>query len=632
MLLNDNMDRNTIIGFLLIFGLILAWQQFMQPSPEELAAEQQLQDSLRTEQQLADSLALLQSNTEAVAQFEADTIADDSLNLAQLGGQYGAFAAAAQGAEQRYVLEDDQLRITFSNKGARIVSVQLKDFEKIVVGEQHSETKTELFLLEDEKNQFEFLLPVAGLNNPISTDKLFFSAIQDGKSIVFRADAGQGRYFEQRYALNDHSYELEHQLRFQGLDQVLTGDVMQLNWVNHLDPIEKNTAYERNYSTVYFKPSEKSPDYCSCTSDDVETLDNNPLKWVSHTHQFFNSTLIADDVFQGGEMRTQVYDEGSEDMKRLETQLSIPLAANGDFNMRWYIGPNKFERLRAYDMALEDIIPFGSSIFGTINRWIIRPIFSFLSGFIGSAGLVILILTFVVKLVLYPLSYKMLYSQAKMGAMKPHIAAMKEKFKDDPQKQQMETMKVYQEFGVNPLGGCLPVALQMPIWFALYRFFPASIEFRQESFLWATDLSSYDVAFALSFEIPFYGDHVSLFTLLWAGTTVIYTYYNTREMDMSINPAMKYMQYFMPLMFLFFFNNFAAGLTCYLLFSNILNITQTVVTKGLIINHDKIRDELEAYRKNPKKKGGFQARLQDAMKEQQRIAAEREATKKKNKK
>lgn len=627
------MDRNTIIGFLLIFGLIIAWQQFMQPSAEELAAQQQMQDSLRTEQQVADSLALLQANEDAREVFAADTSAvDDSLRLLQLSGQYGAFSAAAQGAEQRYVLEDDNLRITFSNKGGRIISVQLKQFEKIVVGDRHSETKTELFLLEDEKNTFEFLIPLAGLPNPISSENLFFDAVQEGKSIVFRAHAGDGKFFEQRYALTGNSYEVEHQIRTQGLDQVLRSNAVQLNWVNYLDPIEKNTTYERNYSTVYFKPGEKSPDYCSCTSDDVENLEGKPLKWVSHTHQFFNSTLIADDVFDGGEMRVRVFEPGGEDMKKLETQLQIPLAANGQFNMHWYIGPNEFDRLRAYDLAIEDIIPFGRSIFGTINRWVIRPIFGFLSGFIGSAGIVILILTLIVKLILYPLSYKMLYSQAKMGAMKPHIAGLKEKYKDDAQKQQMETMKVYQEFGVNPLGGCLPVALQMPIWFALYRFFPASIEFRQESFLWATDLSSYDVAFALSFNIPFYGDHVSLFTLLWAGTTVIYTYYNTKDMDMSVNPAMKYMQYFMPIMFLFFFNNFAAGLTCYLLFSNILNITQTIVTKSLIIDHDKIRNELEAYRKNPKKKGGFQARLQDVMKEQQRIAAEREAAKKNKKK
>ncbi|MCB0685541.1 MAG: membrane protein insertase YidC, partial [Saprospiraceae bacterium] len=241
-------------------------------------------------------------------------------------------------------------------------------------------------------------------------------------------------------------------------------------------------------------------------------------------------------------------------------------------------------------------------------------------------GLVILLLTLVVKSLVYPLTYKMLYSQSKMGALKPQIEKVRDKFKDDQQKIQMETMKMYREYGVNPAGGCFPMILQMPIWIALYRFFPASIEFRQASFLWANDLSSYDVFVRLPFSIPFLGDHLSLFTFLWAISMVGYTYYNSKIMDMSsmnAMPAMKYMQYIMPLMFVFFFNDYASGLTCYLLFSNLLNITQTLVTKNYLINHDKIMDELDANRKKPKKKGGFQERLEKALQEQQRIAEEK---------
>jgi len=224
------------------------------------------------------------------------------------------------------------------------------------------------------------------------------------------------------------------------------------------------------------------------------------------------------------------------------------------------------------------------------------------------------------------LMYKMLHSQSKMAALKPQMASLKEKYGDDQQKQQMETMKMYQEYGVSPLGGCLPMALQMPIWFALYRFFPASIEFRQASFLWATDLSSFDVAFWLPFNIPFYGQHVSLFTILWALTTVIYTYYNTKHMDMSANKMMKNIQYVMPIMFLFFFNNFAAGLTCYLLFSNLFNIAQTLITKNYLIDHEKIEAELAANKKKPKKKGGFRDKLAEAMKAQQEAQAAKAKT------
>ena len=213
-----------------------------------------------------------------------------------------------------------------------------------------------------------------------------------------------------------------------------------------------------------------------------------------------------------------------------------------------------------------------------------------------------------------------------MGALKPRIEALKTKLGDDQQAVQMETMKLYREFGVNPLGGCLPMVVQIPIWFALYRFFPASIEFRQAPFLWATDLSSFDVFAYLPFEIPFYGAHISMFTLLWAISTVIYTYYNTKHMDMSANPAMKYMQYMMPIMFLFFFNNFASALSCYLLFSNVINIGQTLITKNFIIDQDKIEKELQAYKKKPKKKGGFQERLSKALEEQKKMQAQKEKT------
>jgi YidC/Oxa1 family membrane protein insertase len=220
-----------------------------------------------------------------------------------------------------------------------------------------------------------------------------------------------------------------------------------------------------------------------------------------------------------------------------------------------------------------------------------------------------------------------------MGALKPQLAKMKEKHPDDQQKQQMESMKLYREFGVNPLGGCFPIVLQMPIWFALYRFFPASIEFRQASFLWATDLSSYDIFWKLPFELPLgMGAHISMFTLLWALTTVIYTFYNSKHMDMSANPMMKYMQYFMPIMFLGFFNSYASGLTCYLFFSNIFNIAQTIITKNFIIDQEKIKRELEAYKKKPKKKGGFSQRLETAMRDAQKQQAEKEANKAKKKK
>ena len=326
-------------------------------------------------------------------------------------------------------------------------------------------------------------------------------------------------------------------------------------------------------------------------------------------------------------------DKSSSDLKLLKSEFDIPLdlVANESIETRMYIGPNEFEELRKFDNKLEEIIPFGRSIFGSINRWIIRPAFNWLSNLIGTKGIVIIVLIFILKMLLYPLMYKMLHSQAKMGLLKPEIAGLKEKFGDDTQKIQMETMKMYREYGVSPLGGCMPMLMQMPIWYALFRFFPASITFRQESFLWANDLSSFDVFARLPFEIPAYGAHISLFTLLWALTTIIYAYYNMRHMDTSANPAIKYVQYFMPITFLFFFNSYASGLTVYMFFSNVFNILQTVLTKKFVFKDEKLRAELDASRNKPKKKGGFQERLEEAMKQQQDLKKNSNQTKRKKK-
>lgn len=624
------MDRNAIIGFVLIFAILLAWQQFMPKPQKTQKAVPSLADSSRDNTPIDTSLITSPSPAP-----DSGSVAPDSLHQARLSGVYGPFAAAATGAESLHTLENELIRIVFSNKGARIVEAELKHFKKISEGPKNKEIESPLRLMEDPKNRFEYLLPLAGAPaRVISTQDLFFDVQAEGQTLVFRTKSPDGRSFEQKYTLQPDNYQIDYSISWAGLESFLdpAAKGLTLNWINYLDKLEKNVSYEKNYSTVYYKPAEDSPEHCSCTRSDEDEVTDVPVKWLSNANQFFNSSLIAETNFQSGVFKTVVTELEDEDLKMAQSQVVIPTSQQASFDMTLFVGPNEFDRLHAYDMELEDIIPFGSSIFGTINRWVIRPIFNFLSSFIGSMGIVILVLTFIVKMLLFPLSYKMIHSQSKMGALKPEMAKLKEKYKDDPQKQQMETMKMYNEFGVNPLGGCLPTLLQMPIWFALYRFFPAAIEFRQVPFLWATDLSSYDVAFNLPFPIPFYGDHVSLFTLLWAATTVLYTYYNSQSMDLSMNPAMKWMQYLMPIMFLFFFNTFAAGLTCYLLFSNLVNVGQTIVTKNYLINEEKIKAGMDAYKRNPKKKQGFQSRLENAMKEQQKKQAEIEAAKRKGKK
>lgn len=627
------MDKNSITGILLIFGLFLVWQQFMGPSPSEIAEETEVRDSTALAQELDADNTTAEMPTAPESALQNET---DSAKVERLTGTYGDFASATVGTESTTVLENDLFAITFTNKGGRIKEVLLKNYEKAYLDENNEEYTVPLKLLEDEKNRFEYFLPIASLpSGGIKSSDLFFNAQKNDNTITFRADVGQGRYLEQKYTISPDKYTIDYDLDVSKLGNLITGntDAISLEWVNYLDKLERNTAYERNYSSVYYKTIDDDPSYCSCTSSDSETLNQEKVSWVSHSNQFFNTALISKDGFKSAVVGTEILDETNVDLKVLTSKIDIPYTSGGQpFAMQMYIGPNEFDRLTQFENELEYIVPFGSSIFGTINRWIIRPLFNFLSGFIGNKGLVILALTVLVKLVLFPLTYKMLYSQSKMAALKPQIAKMGEKHKDDPQQKQVETMKLYREFGVNPLGGCLPMVMQMPIWFALYRFFPASIEFRQADFLWATDLSSYDAFAYLPFNIPFYGAHVSLFTLLWAVSTVVYTYYNSKHMDMSANPAMKYMQYFMPIMFLFFFNNFAAGLTCYLFFSNMFNIGQTILTKEVIIDKNKIAKELEDYKKKPKKKGGFSERLEQAMKAQQELQAQKAAASKRKKK
>ncbi len=609
----------------LIFVLLFMWMQYAAPPKKEDTDTAALSPDTTTR--------ILKPNAPSVRPIATPT---DSAALAVLYGRFGAFAGAATGEERLETLENDLVKISFTSKGGRIKEVLVKNYNKINTDTANNEVTTTVALLEDAKNKFEYLLPVQNAaGSVVNTGDLYFTLEKQGSALIARAPAAQGGYFEQIYNLSPDNYRLEYKIAANGLQNVLIpNQPLRLRWDNYLDKLEKNQEYERTYSSVYYKVNDKAPDYCNCRKDDIQNLNAKLVKWVSHSNQFFNTSLIANDFsFREVLAETRMFTAIEYDLKLLRTEANIPFES-GAANMTIYTGPNEFDRLRAMGNDLQDIIPFGASIFGAINRWIIHPIFDVLSNFVANKGIVILLLTLLVKLLVYPLTYKMVHSQAKMAALKPQIDNLRKKHGDDQQTMSMETMKLYSEFQVNPLGGCLPIVLQMPIWFALYRFFPAAIEFRQAGFLWATDLSSYDVAFKLPFYLPGFGTHISMFTLIWVATTLWYTWYSMKQMDNATMNTdqmkiMKYMQYFMPVMFMFFFNSFASGLTLYLCFSNILNIAQTVATKKFLINHDKIREQLEANRNKPKKSGGFRQRLEQAMKEQQRIQEERERQQKK---
>ncbi|HAV28994.1 MAG TPA: membrane protein insertase YidC, partial [Saprospirales bacterium] len=588
------MERNNIIAFILIFMTMIMWSYMNQPSQAEIDRQTTIQDSIAlVSKQVKLATIAEQDKTADAMQEQAVTISDSARQL-QNTGIYGSFAPAAIGSSKTYTLENPNVKIEFSNKGGNIISAHLKDYKSSALVDGEDIGYTPLYFMNDGRNRFNYKLSTPNVpTRIINTEELYFTPTQSGNSISFKAKTSDGGYIEQSYTLADDGYNVDYDLNLVGMNQHLdTGrKSVTLEWDSYLNRLEKNNKFEQTYSTVYFRDNQdEDVDYCRCVSDADEDLSEDKIDWIANVNQFFNTSLISTNTpFTGGKFETKMIDQESDSdkaLKLIKSEIEMPYdqSANQSITMKMYIGPNKFENLKEYGVELEEIIPYGTSIFGSINRWFIRPFFGFLSGFIGSKGIVILVLIFLIKMALYPLMYKMLASQAKMGALKPEIAKLTEKYKEEPQKKQMETMKIYQQYSVSPFGGCMPMIAQMPIWYAMFRFFPASIEFRQEPFLWATDLSSYDVFFQHGVDIPFLGNHISLFTLLWAATTLIYTYYNTKHMDMSANPAMKYVQYFMPVMFLGFFNSYASGLTTYMFFSNLINILQTVITKKFVFD------------------------------------------------
>jgi len=621
---------------------MIMWSYMNQPSQAEIDRQTTIQDSIAlVSKQVKLATIAEQDKTADAMQEQAVTISDSARQL-QNTGIYGSFAPAAIGSSKTYTLENPNVKIEFSNKGGNIISAHLKDYKSSALVDGEDIGYTPLYFMNDGRNRFNYKLSTPNVPaRIINTEELYFTPTQSGNSISFKAKTSDGGYIEQSYTLADDGYNVDYDLNLVGMNQHLdTGrKSVTLEWDSYLNRLEKNNKFEQTYSTVYFRDNQdEDVDYCRCVSDADEDLSEDKIDWIANVNQFFNTSLISTNTpFTGGKFETKMIDQESDSdkaLKLIKSEIEMPYdqSANQSITMKMYIGPNKFENLKEYGVELEEIIPYGTSIFGSINRWFIRPFFGFLSGFIGSKGIVILVLIFLIKMALYPLMYKMLASQAKMGALKPEIAKLTEKYKEEPQKKQMETMKIYQQYSVSPFGGCMPMIAQMPIWYAMFRFFPASIEFRQEPFLWATDLSSYDVFFQHGVDIPFLGNHISLFTLLWAATTLIYTYYNTKHMDMSANPAMKYVQYFMPVMFLGFFNSYASGLTTYMFFSNLINILQTVITKKFVFDDEKILSELNIQKEKPKKKNSFAQRLQEQIRQAQALQEQQAKAKKKGKK
>ncbi len=519
-----------------------------------------------------------------------------------------------------------------STKGGYIRTVELKDYKTF--------DSLPLILFNPETTKFG--LSFFDNNRAISTENFFFRpadttsgkivTVSGDNTLSFRmrlyADAGEGsfdpsKYIEYVYTLKGNDYMFHFDINLVNMENVIapTTTSLSLDWFADLRKQEK-TVDRFNGSTIYYKYYQDDVEYLSETKDDSEEIKTR-LKWVSFKQRFFSSTLIAKEYFESGYLET-FEKENPEDpryLKSMKANLEIPYRSGVTTSIpfSYYFGPNKFTTLKAYGLELEHQIPIGWGFFllAWINQYIVIPVFNWLGGYGWNYGIVILVLTILLKLFLFPIAYKTYMSSAKMRVLKPEVDEINAKYpkKEDSMKKQQAVMALYKSAGANPASGCVPMLLQMPILFAMFRFFPSSIELRQQSFLWAHDLSSYDSILDLPFNIPFYGDHVSLFTLLMTVSTVIYTYMNNQMMGSQSNqlPGMKTMMYLMPIMFLGIFNNYASGLSYYYFLANIITFGQMIAFRYMV-NEDKVRAKIQANKKKPKKKSSFQKRLEEAAK------------------
>jgi len=610
------MDRNSITGIILI-TLILAFFWWMnKPTEEQLRAMERQRDSLAKVE-----MAKLQAEQEAstakdIAKADAEALEDSAKQSEAIAQRYGLFAEAATGQNEFVTLENKELKVTFSTRGGRIYSVELKNYL--------SHDKKPLILFSGDENRFGFTF--THNNRVFHTNDMFFIPQKSGNDkIDFVVNAGTEGKLIFSYQLPADGYMVNFNLKSNGLDNIITTQRggLELEWKVRVPAQEKSPSFERRYGGVYYKYYQDEVDHVNAknTSEDLVTK----LKWIAYKDQFFSSAFIANEYFLNGAVKVEV-PENDEDQTILSATsfLSIPYKGNGTSSFRFYFGPNDFKVLKAYkDIDLQKLVYLGWGFLRYINLGVIE-VFHFLEGFISNYGLIILILTLLIKLLLFPLTYKSYMSTAKMRVLKPQVDAINEKIpKEKAMERQQAVMALYRKAGVNQLGGCLPMLLQMPILFAMFQFFPASIELRQQSFLWAHDLSSYDSIITFNFNIPFYGNHVSLFTLLMTITNVVYTYINQQMTQSSQQmPGMKGMMYMMPVMFLFFFNNYAAGLSYYYFISTLITIGQTLLIRRFV-DEEALLAKLEENKKKPKKKSKFQQRLEEMQKQQQKQAKKR---------
>ncbi len=609
-------DINTLIGIFLIGGIV-AWMFFNQPTPEEIEAEKQKQEQVTQEENKAASQE--QETKEITPEVVNSVNATDSLALEGLKNRLGSFAYSGtlpSAEDATTVIENDVLRLTVSNKGGQIVEAELKN-------ETQYEGKP-VFLIKDGNSDFN--LQFNAENRSLNTKDLFFepslSKNGDNNVLSMKLKAGPNSYLEYRYELKPGDHMLDFSLRTQGLDGVMdTSQPMYLNWDYKGYRQAKSITYENRYSRLTYE-FENGDDHSklSAAGEDEET--EKDVTWMNYRTHFFSSMLLTDTAFKEVKLT-------SEDLvkeKEVDTiftkkygakMLLEPKGGGLSYDMNMYYGPTDYQIFKKYeDRNLDEAMPLGYGIFGVINKYLIIPVFGVLSSWFP-AGIAIILLTILFKLLLSPVQYKQYVSQAKMKVLKPELDAIRKKYEGNQMKIQQETLKLQNIAGASPLKGCLPALLQIPVFYALFTFFPTAFDLRQKSFLWADDLASFDVIAYLPFDIPIYGSHVSLFPILASIAIFIYMMMSTgQQMQQQQQPGMpnmKFIMYLSPLFMLVFFNQYASGLSVYYLTSNLITIGIMLVIKKFIIDEDKINAKIQENKKKPKKQNRFQRKMAEMM-------------------
>ncbi len=608
--MNNKLDINQIIGFLLITAIVLYFTVFQpgQSGGEEINQSSQDTTSVEQTDPVPDSNPILTEQAPL-----ADTTVSDSAARMVAMSLYGPFAEQMlrQKDTAFVTLENELIRLKLSTAGAQIVEAELLQYKTY--------DSLDLFLISDNNSSFGFNLQAGQLS---STADLQFSIVDQGSDFVeFAAKTDNGATLVYRYHLPADNYRLDLDIESQGMSSMLANVDSKLIFELEGNRHEKNLDTEVQSSEIQYRLIEdQDVESFNSTSRDTESSEGS-LDWIAFRQQFFNTIIQSKgEPFANAElMVANLEKEGH--TKYYAANITYPKNSRGDLdlNLGLYLGPNKFEILDSYEVGFEELVPLGWGILSWINRGLVLNMFNWLEDYGISYGLIILIIALVIKVILFPLTYSSYRSMAKMRVLKPEIDALGEKY-DDPMKKQQATLELYNKAGVSPLGGCLPMLLQFPILIALFRFFPASIELRQQPFLWADDLSSYDSIYNLPFDIPFYGDHVSLFTLLMTVSTLIYTYMNqqlTGSAQSQQFPQMKYIIYLMPIMFLGVFNSYASGLSYYYFVANMITFGQQFAIRSFI-DEDKIKEKIAKRKEGPQKENRLMRRMKEVQEQQNR--------------